>query len=85
MWIIFVIQTIRIIILILCSNMLFFYFRGIPYVSKNRVNRMNAIADKIISEDYDIVCLQEIWSCNDFRLIRGKIQEKLPHSHYFFR
>ncbi|OXU23225.1 hypothetical protein TSAR_014811 [Trichomalopsis sarcophagae] len=57
---------------------------GIPYVSKNRVIRMNAIADKLMSEDYDIVCLQEVWSIDDFRLIRAKTQDRLPYSHYFF-
>ncbi|XP_014211102.1 putative neutral sphingomyelinase [Copidosoma floridanum] len=57
---------------------------GIPYVSKNRLNRMNAIADKLTSEDCDIVCLQEVWSINDYRLIKGKTREKLPYSHYFF-
>lgn len=61
------------------------YFRGIPYVSKNRIERMNAIANRLNDENYDIVCLQEIWSINDFRLIRSKTQDKLPYSHYFFR
>ncbi|XP_058789340.1 putative neutral sphingomyelinase [Phymastichus coffea] len=57
---------------------------GIPYVSKNRIDRMNAIAERLNDENYDIVCLQEIWSINDFRLIRSRTQEKLPYSHYFF-
>ncbi|KAJ8676052.1 hypothetical protein QAD02_011838 [Eretmocerus hayati] len=57
---------------------------GIPYVSRNRIARMNAISDKLVNESYDIVCLQELWSFQDFKMIRAKTREKLPHSHYFF-
>lgn len=59
-------------------------FRGIPYVSKDRANRMSAIAEKLVDEDYDIVCLQEIWSIHDFNMMRSCTLKKLPHSHYFF-
>lgn len=62
-----------------------FLNRGIPYVSKNRLTRMNAIADKLKEEDYDIVCLQEIWSINDFKMIKAKTYDKLPYTHYFYR
>lgn len=61
------------------------YFRGIPYVSPNRSARMTAIADKFVTENYDIICLQEIWSINDFKMIKAKTQEQLPYSHYFYR
>lgn len=59
--------------------------RGIPYVSKDRLARMNAIAEAFADGSYDIVCLQEVWSINDFRNIVTKAQKKLPFSHYFFR
>ncbi|XP_016905818.1 putative neutral sphingomyelinase isoform X2 [Apis cerana] len=57
---------------------------GIPYVSPNRSARMTAIADKFATENYDIICLQEIWSINDFKMIKAKTQEQLPYSHYFY-
>ncbi|XP_046747788.1 putative neutral sphingomyelinase [Diprion similis] len=57
---------------------------GIPYVSKNRLYRMEAIAEKCVTDDYDVVCLQEIWSVSDFKMIRAKVREKLPYSHYFY-
>ncbi|XP_003693892.1 putative neutral sphingomyelinase [Apis florea] len=57
---------------------------GIPYVSPNRNARMTAIADKFATENYDIICLQEIWSINDFKMIKAKTQEQLPYSHYFY-
>lgn len=56
---------------------------AIPYVSKDRAARLDAIADKLITGDFDIVCLQEIWSVMDFRLLKSKTQEQLPHAHYF--
>ncbi|XP_020293777.1 putative neutral sphingomyelinase isoform X2 [Pseudomyrmex gracilis] len=57
---------------------------GIPYVSKNKTARMHAIADKCASSDYDIICLQEVWSFDDFNMIKAKVQEVLPYFHYFF-
>ncbi|XP_011298376.1 putative neutral sphingomyelinase [Fopius arisanus] len=57
---------------------------GIPYVSRHRDRRMKAIAEQLSSGDYDIVCLQEIWSLKDFNMIKYKTQDKLPHTHYFY-
>ncbi|XP_015521377.1 putative neutral sphingomyelinase [Neodiprion pinetum] len=57
---------------------------GIPLVSKNRLYRMEAIAEKCVTDDYDVVCLQEIWSVSDFKMMRAKVCEKLPYSHYFY-
>ncbi|XP_020706292.1 putative neutral sphingomyelinase isoform X2 [Athalia rosae] len=57
---------------------------GIPLVSKDRSVRMGAIADKLLTGDYDVICLQEIWSINDFKMIRAKVREQLPYSHYFY-
>lgn len=69
----------------LISSYIVIFFRGIPYVSPNRNARMTAIADKFATENYDIICLQEIWSINDFKMIKAKTQEQLPYSHYFYR
>ncbi|KAG7203833.1 hypothetical protein KM043_013844 [Ampulex compressa] len=57
---------------------------GIPYVSKNREVRMEAIAEKFATGEYDVICLQEVWSFADFQMIKAKTQEQLPYSHYFF-
>lgn len=57
---------------------------GIPYVSKDRAGRMQAIAEKFASENYDIICLQEVWSVNDFKMLKAKTEEQLPYSHYFY-
>ncbi|KAL6258621.1 hypothetical protein P5V15_010574 [Pogonomyrmex californicus] len=57
---------------------------GIPYVSKDRSTRMSAIADKCASREYDIICLQEVWSVDDFNMIKARAQEVLPYSHYFY-
>ena len=65
--------------------MFFCFDRGIPYVSRNKNERMSAIAEKCISREYDIICLQEVWSVDDFNQIKTKAQEVLPHSHYFHR
>lgn len=46
---------------------------------------MIAIAEKFATENYDIICLQEVWSVKDFKMIRAKTEEQLPYSHYFYR
>ncbi|XP_026478520.1 putative neutral sphingomyelinase [Ctenocephalides felis] len=57
---------------------------GIPYVSKDRNIRMNAIADELNSGKYHIVTLQEVWSQSDFELIQQKTAQVLPYAHYFY-
>lgn len=59
--------------------------RGIAGVSKNRKQRMKAIADVLAGSNYDVVCLQEVWTNRDFFLIRDKVKNVLPYSHYFYR
>lgn len=56
---------------------------GIPLVSKDREARMKAIAEELASGKYDIVSLQEVWTVNDFNLIRDGVKSVLPYSHYF--
>lgn len=57
---------------------------GIPCVSKDRKPRMRAIAEALAARTYDIVCLQEVWSEDDFNLIKDATLTVLPHSHYFY-
>lgn len=46
---------------------------------------MVAIAEMLACSDYDVVCLQEVWSDADFNLLRTKASGSLPYSHYFYR
>jgi mRNA deadenylase 3'-5' endonuclease subunit Ccr4 len=46
---------------------------------------MNAIAEELALGKYDIVCLQEVWSENDFIHIKKLTHNVLPYSHYFYR
>ncbi|CAF4854700.1 unnamed protein product [Pieris macdunnoughi] len=57
---------------------------GIPIVSKNRKERIEAIAKYLLSGDQDIVCLQEVWSENDYLYLKENISSVLPYSHYFY-
>lgn len=61
-------------------------FRGIPYVSKDRGIRMQAIG-KFFAENsnYDVIALQEVWAEHDYQLLRQAAEENLPYSHYFYR
>lgn len=54
-------------------------------VSKQRKPRMQAIAEVLATSQYDVVCLQEVWTDGDFTLIRDKIIGTYPFSHYFYR
>lgn len=54
-------------------------------VSKDRKLRMHSIAEVLVRNYYDIVCLQEVWSDSDFNMIKEKVSGVLPYSHYFYR
>lgn len=63
-----------------------FLFRGIPYISKDRGVRMQAIGDFFATNDhYDVISLQEVWTEHDYQLIRKVAEKNLPFSHYFYR
>ncbi|CAG9865285.1 unnamed protein product [Phyllotreta striolata] len=57
---------------------------GIPYVSKDRKNRMKAIACYLKNSEYDVVCLQEVWTDGDFDLIKNESSNIYPYVHYFY-
>lgn len=46
---------------------------------------MAAIAEVLATGNYDVVCLQEIWSDADYHMIKDKVSGVLPFSHYFYR
>ncbi|KAG2207380.1 hypothetical protein INT47_006855 [Mucor saturninus] len=56
---------------------------GLKVVAKQREFRLHAIGDRISSEDYDIVALQEVWMRKDFDYIKAKVGSKLPFTKYF--
>lgn len=55
------------------------------YVSKNRVERINAITDFVARSTYDIIALQEIWVYADYNKVRSAVQHRLPHAKFFYR
>ncbi|XP_013185710.2 putative neutral sphingomyelinase [Amyelois transitella] len=57
---------------------------GIPFVSKNRKERIEAITKYLLSSSHNIVCLQEVWSEQDYLFIKENLKLKLPYSHYFY-
>lgn len=56
---------------------------GIPLISADRRERFAAIANEIVTGEYDIVVLQEVWKNSDYYFITEKASEVLPYSHYF--
>ncbi|KAI8440435.1 hypothetical protein MSG28_001743 [Choristoneura fumiferana] len=58
--------------------------RGIPIISKDRKERIAAIAAYLQQSSHGLVCLQEIWSEDDYIFLKEKLSLKLPYSHYFY-
>ncbi|KAI5997986.1 Endonuclease/exonuclease/phosphatase [Pisolithus albus] len=56
---------------------------GLKYVSKNRRERIAAIADAFSNSDHDIVALQELWVETDYNTIQGAVSHRLPYSKRF--
>ncbi|XP_073966566.1 neutral sphingomyelinase [Choristoneura fumiferana] len=57
---------------------------GIPIISKDRKERIAAIAAYLQQSSHGLVCLQEIWSEDDYIFLKEKLSLKLPYSHYFY-
>lgn len=63
-----------------------FQHRGIPYVSKDRHSRIEAIGNFLSENDhYDVVSLQEVWTEHDYQKIKKLAENVLPYAHYFYR
>lgn len=57
----------------------------VPFLSSpDRKARIKAIAEYLAFSDYDIVCLQELWTNADREIIKKACQEALPHSVTFY-
>ncbi|XP_032512196.1 putative neutral sphingomyelinase [Danaus plexippus] len=57
---------------------------GIPVVSKNRKERIEAIATYLQTASHNIVCLQEVWCERDYLYLKDQLQKQFPFSHYFY-
>ncbi|OCH95753.1 DNase I-like protein [Obba rivulosa] len=57
---------------------------GLKYVSKQRSERIAAIASALAASDYDIITLQEVWVFNDYEHIRAAVSKRLPYAKYFY-
>ncbi|NXA39556.1 NSMA phosphodiesterase, partial [Eudromia elegans] len=56
---------------------------GIRYLSKRRRERVRLLGDTLRREPFDLVLLQEVWSEQDYGLLREKLASCCPFSHYF--
>lgn len=56
---------------------------GLKYVSKNRKERLRAIAHRLAQSDYDIVALQEVWVEEDWEYINEKCKAIYPFRRQF--
>ena len=59
--------------------------RGLKYVSKDREERVRAIANALSAADYDVITLQELWVFSDYEHVRATVSKKLPYSKFFYR
>ncbi|KTW30429.1 inositol phosphosphingolipid phospholipase [Pneumocystis jirovecii RU7] len=57
---------------------------GLKYISNYRKKRLNFISERIASEDYHIVGLQEVWVYSDYENLRNKTKHKLPYGKFYF-
>ncbi|KAG5519553.1 hypothetical protein PMAC_001708 [Pneumocystis sp. 'macacae'] len=57
---------------------------GLKYISNYRKERLNFISERIASEDYHIVGLQEVWVYSDYENLRNKTKHKLPYGKFYF-
>ncbi|KAI6047860.1 Endonuclease/exonuclease/phosphatase [Pisolithus marmoratus] len=56
---------------------------GLKYVSKDRHERIAAIADAFSNSDHDIIALQELWVEGDYNTIRSAVSHRLPYAKRF--
>lgn len=60
-------------------------FRGLKFFGKNRTERVEALADSLINNGYDVVCLQELWCATDFKYLKQSCEHIFKYVHYFHR
>ena len=58
--------------------------RGLKFVSKNREERIEAIAHELSQGDHDIIALQEIWVYSDYQKVQERLAKRLPNAKFFY-
>ncbi len=53
------------------------------YISKDRSERMKAIAAHLRTTDYSIIGLQEVWIRKDYEMLAREMSGVFPYSYYF--
>ncbi len=61
------------------------FSRGLKFVAKDRLQRINGIAERISESSYDLVALQELWVFSDYQRIREHVSKRLPYAKFFYR
>uniref|UniRef100_A0A069DZ32 sphingomyelin phosphodiesterase n=1 Tax=Panstrongylus megistus TaxID=65343 RepID=A0A069DZ32_9HEMI len=57
---------------------------GLPGIfAKQKKKRLNALANYLNDNNYDFVCLQELWCKADFNVLKFKCRRALPYAQYF--
>lgn len=54
-------------------------------MAKNRSARVKALANSLISNGYDVVCLQELWCEADYQYLKQYCENVFGYIHYFHR
>ncbi|KAI0066382.1 inositol phosphophingolipids phospholipase C [Artomyces pyxidatus] len=57
---------------------------GLKYVSRDRSERIDAIATFLARSQYDIVALQELWLYADYEIVRASVSKRLPFTKFFY-
>jgi sphingomyelin phosphodiesterase 2 len=57
---------------------------GLKFVSKDRNERIAAIASVLAKSHYDIVALQELWVFADYEHVRTSVSSRLPYAKFFY-
>lgn len=60
------------------------FSRGLKFVAKDRLQRINGIAERISESSYDLVTLQELWVFSDYQRIREHVSKRLPYAKFFY-
>uniref|UniRef100_A0A0K8TSH4 sphingomyelin phosphodiesterase n=1 Tax=Tabanus bromius TaxID=304241 RepID=A0A0K8TSH4_TABBR len=69
--------------MIFVLNILTLNVWGIPYISRDREERIKAIGDELSKGIFDVVSLQEVWSQSDYETLKKRTSNVLPYTHYF--
>ncbi|XP_026812119.1 putative neutral sphingomyelinase [Rhopalosiphum maidis] len=55
----------------------------LKFASKDRKARVKALADSLTNNEYDVVCLQELWCEDNYKYIKASCNNVFKYMHYF--